>query len=478
MYILFNAMKNLLRNRGRNILIACVTLAIIVSSVVTLTISNAASKIIEDVRLDIGSRVEISKDLFKLHSSGAGASGLERVRIKDYIEYSKSDYLKKTIFNVEMTAWSDTFLGVGDPDKGARQYESQDGSGAVSNAPTMRVEGYSEPDLIMEFVDGDRTIFAGGRMFEADNECVISEEIANLNNISVGDTIHIQSVLPADNPKKFALTVVGIYSDKTEEFTNPWIDLQIQMGYALSDENRRNEVLTSYETVMAANWESDYGLTMKTEYFLKDPDDLAKFEKEVRSKGLPASIDVKINQTDYDAVAGPMRGMKNAVTTFAVVIIILGAIALMLVSFLAIRERKYEVGVLRAMGMEKRKIALGVFAEAVMITAICLVIGLGFGNLGAQGIANGLLAGQITAAVAKQADEAAGGGKYLMAGGQSQTSIEVSKYKPVSDIQVNLGADTLTQIIILALALAAVSSVVGIIIITKYEPLKILRERN
>jgi putative ABC transport system permease protein len=106
------------------------------------------------------------------------------------------------------------------------------------------------------------------------------------------------------------------------------------------------------------------------------------------------------------------------------------------------------------------------------------MIGLGVGNVGAQGIADGLLAGQITAAEEKLANEAAGGGKYLMAGGQSQTSIEVSKYKPVSDIQVNLGADTLTQIIILALVLAAVSSVVGIVILTKYEPLKILRERN
>ena len=41
MYIISNAIKNLIRNKGRNILIAAVTLAIIVSAVVTLTINNA-----------------------------------------------------------------------------------------------------------------------------------------------------------------------------------------------------------------------------------------------------------------------------------------------------------------------------------------------------------------------------------------------------------------------------------------------------
>jgi hypothetical protein len=95
----------------------------------------------------------------------------------------------------------------------------------------------------------------------------------------------------------------------------------------------------------------------------------------------------------------------------------------------------------------------------------------------AQPVANSLLAGQVEAAerVAAANDS---GGKFLMSGGQTQTSDNASGFKPVSDIQVNLSADVITQIIFIALALAALSGVVGIIRITKYEPLKILRERN
>ena len=371
------------------------------------------------------------------------------------------------IFNVTMPAWSDTLFAVDDYEQGARTHEMEDGSGTI-NFPTTSLVGNSNPDTMLEFLESEREILPGGKMFEALNECIISEEIANLNGVNVGDTIQIDSVFPP--VKSYTLNVVGIYSDTTEEYENP-------MYASLSYINRRNEIIVSFDTVMAVGWDDSYGLDMSTEYYLKNPDDLSKFEAEVRAKGLPNSYDVSINQDAYDKVSGPMSGLKGVATTFMTVILILGGIVLILISYLAIKERKYEVGVLRAMGMEKGKIALGIFSEAVMITALCLVIGLGIGSMSAQPVANSLLAGQVEAAERVAAADDSGG-KFLMSGGQTQTSDNASGYKPVSDIQVNLSADVITQIIFIALALAALSGVVGIIRITKYEPLKILRERN
>jgi len=463
MYIISNAMKNLLRNKGRNLLIAGVTLAIIISAVVTLTISNAAAKIIDDIRLDIGSKVDISFDLF----SNYGQEKPRNLSMDEYIAYSESDYLQNTIFNVSMPAWSDTLFAVDDYEKGTRTHEMEDGSGTI-HFPTTSLAGNSSPDTMLEFMESDREILPGGRMYEALNECIISEEIANLNGITVGDIIQIESVFPPVKP--YTLNVVGIYSDTTEEYENP-------MFGSLSYINRRNEIITSFDTVMAVGWEDSYGLDMNTEYYLKNPDDLPKFEAEARAKGLPSGYNVSINQDAYDKVSGPMNGLKGVANTFMRVILILGGIVLVLISYLAIKERKYEVGVLRAMGMEKSKIAFGIFSEAVMITALCLVLGLGIGSVSAQPVANNLLAGQVEAAerVAAANDT---GGKFLMSGGQTQTSDNASGFKPVSDIQVNLSADVIAQIIFIALALAALSGVVGIIRITKYEPLKILRERN
>ncbi|MFU2108463.1 FtsX-like permease family protein [Paenibacillus larvae] len=41
--------------------------------------------------------------------------------------------------------------------------------------------------------------------------------------------------------------------------------------------------------------------------------------------------------------------------TYIVIVLVLGAVILILLSSIAIRERKYEIGVLRAIGMKKGK---------------------------------------------------------------------------------------------------------------------------
>ena len=112
----------------------------------------------------------------------------------------------------------------------------------------------------------------------------------------------------------------------------------------------------------------------------------------------------------------------------------------------------------------------------MMITALCLVIGLGAGSTIAQPMADRLLAGEVQAQAEAVADSG-DGGRVLMAGGQVQTDDPAAGYRPISDIEVAIGTDVILQIIFVALALAAVSSVIGIIRITQYEPLKILRER-
>ena len=74
MYLLTNVMKNLIRNKGRNILISVIMLAIIVPTVVAMTINNAVTKVIDAVRLEIGSWVEPSVSGIAGWSSFASAA--------------------------------------------------------------------------------------------------------------------------------------------------------------------------------------------------------------------------------------------------------------------------------------------------------------------------------------------------------------------------------------------------------------------
>ena len=465
MYLLANAMKNLIRNRGRNILIAAVMFAIIVSTVVTLTINNSASKIIDDIRLDLGSRVEVRQDFIEMHQSGLGREDASYISIENFMSFAQSDYLRKVIYNADMYAWSDAFRAVDDNSENPGDTTRVNDNGEVVLVETCKLISTSEPDMLAEF--GTLREISRGGMFDSIGECIISEDLAALNNLDIGDVIELSGSYAAD--KTYSLKIAGIYSDATEDYTN-WF---LAMNGRFAD-NRRNENITSFETLMSAGWETNAGLDMKMEYFLKDPDDIRDFEAEVRSIGLPVTYNVSINQAAYDKVAGPLSGVKGAAVTFMAVTLILGGIVLALLSFMAVRERKYEVGVLRAMGMERGKVAFGILAETATISAVCLVIGLVAGSATAQPIANGMLEGRVAAA---EMEYGGGANKVLFAGGQMQTDDYAEGYEPESDIQVNLSSGVIVQIIVITLALTALSGVIGVVVIAQYEPLKILRER-
>ena len=468
MYLIINSIKNLSRNKGRNILTAVVTLVIIAGTVTTLTINNAAAKVIDDIRLDLGSRVEVRQDFIEMHQIGLGREDASYISIDSFLSFANSNYLRKTIWNANMYCWSGTYYAVDDPSNAPGEATRTNDNGEVVLVETFKLVCSSEPDTLADF--GSLREITSGRMFSGLNECIISEDLAQLNNIKLGDTIELRGTYAAN--KNYKLNIVGTYSDETEAYTN-WF---LAMNGRFAD-CRRNEIITSFDTLMSLGWESNLGLDMKTEYYLKNPDDIADFEAEVRAKGLPVTYNVSINQAAYDKVTGPLSGMKSAALTFMAVILALGAIVLALISFMAVRERKYEVGVLRAMGLERGKIAFGILAEAVMISMLCLIIGLGAGSAMAQPVADGILSGRVAAA--EEESEAAGGGnKVLFAGGQMQTNDTAAGYVPESEIRVNLSADVIVQLIIIALSLAALSGVIGVVIITQYEPLKILRERN
>ena len=467
MYLFTNAIKNLGRNKGRNILIAAITLAIIISTVVTLTINNAASRIVDDIRLDLGSRVSIRQDFIEMRQAGLDArTDMQHLPLTDFVAFANSPYLRHTTFQADVLAWSDTVIAIDDPAMGANTRVLDNGD--IMYTETLRLVTISDSNLLPDF--GTLRHIVDGRMFEGINEAIISQELAMFNGISVGDTIPLIGAFATD--RAFSLTVVGIYSDETEDYLNPWM---LMFG-SFPAENRRNEIITSFDTLIASGWETNLGLDIDFHYFLADPSNIGNFEAEVRAMGLPVTYTVDINRAAFDRVTGPLAGMSSAAVTFMVVVLVLGAITLALVSYMAVRERKYEVGVLRAMGMEKGKVAFGIIAESVMIAAVCLVIGLGVGSAMAQPIADGILDGRVA-----EADAAAGdspmAGRALFAGGQAQIGDGTEGYAPVSEIQLNLGTDVIVQIILITLALAALTGIIGVVIITKYEPLKILRER-
>jgi putative ABC transport system permease protein len=470
MYIFVNALKNIGRNKGRNILMGIIILVTITVSVVSLCINNTTNSIIDDYKSRFGSEVTIAPDLTRVMSmedlpAGKGST-IKQTTPQQYLDFADSKYLKEAVIKATTSVAGDGIKAV-DEDANSNVL----GRAVIVGAGSLVGDDYVMPTMNIignqweEFEAGYRQLM-DGKMPINDNECIISKELADLNDLKVGDTIKVKSsIISIENNKQSVvnivveLTVTGIYLDATEAYSSQ---------FKISSLNRRNEILTNIDTMI-----NNFNKVMRIDakYYLKNPSMLKDFEVELRAKGLDEYYLVSTDEAGYQKVVGPVEGLKKISLTFMIIVLVFGALILAVLSSIAIRERKYEIGVLRAMGMKKKKVALGLWLEMLTITAFCLIIGFGIGSVIAQPVSDMLLAGQIESAkmALRQPGLTAG---VILAGPL------VTELVPLEQVDVSVGINTILQIGVISLFLASLASAAAIAKITKYEPIKILMERN
>ena len=466
MYIVKNALKNLVRNKGRNILIGLIIFAMILTTAVALIINSTTVSIIDDYKSRFGSTVSITPDIRRLISEGKLGLLDYSIPRSQYDAFANSEHVKEVNYRGHMFMISDTIEQVGAAESDFPAGFMQGAANAAG--PQFTVNARNSIDEMEDFPNGKRQIVEG-RMFERLGECIISHEFAELNNLSVGDTFQLKSNVTAVQ-ESINLTVSGIYYDSTDAYSG--------MPFKDPFQNRRNQIYTSFETLSQYAYEqeaNDIFFDVSVAITIKSPDLLEAYNAELRAKGLPDYYNVTADSQSYDRVIKPVEGLKSVSLVFMVIVLALGTLILILLTSIAMRERKYEIGVMRAIGLKKWKVVAGLLSETLTMTVICLILGLSLGSLLAQPTADVVLAGQVKSINESKNSQFSGNGSSFMIVGSSNQADEM----PMLDkIDVILKVDAILQIIAVSLLLAAVTTVFGARYITKYEPIKILTERS
>lgn len=426
MYIVKNAIKNLNRNRGRNLLIGFVMFVIIAASGISIMIHTSANTIIEDYKTRFGSLVSFQvQDRTK--NSRIDADVLMKLGNSELLQ--SKEYTAKVIYTSQgLTVIEETT-------------EKSDPHNPNRLIPQGYLIGSNREDINDAFRKGTKKIISGTQ-YKGKNEVIISKALADKNKLKVGDTITLASTMK-NQSMNITLTISGIYED-------------VSLGNkttGLAMNHPDNEIYASFETVAHSKLYQEKG-TLDASFFLKSPELLQKFIKECREKGLPDYIAVTTDEAGYQKIVKPVENMAEIANAFTIGVLIIGAFILLLLSTFSIRERKYEIGVLRAMGMKKNKVAMGLMSEILMITGICLVLGLSIAAISGKPIGDALL---------KQ---------------QAEISEQIGVQDKLTDKSIGLEHTAIAEIVILSLLLGVVSSTAGIIYITRYEPRKILSDHT
>ena len=454
MYLLKNAVKNLARNKGRNILLLIVVIAMIAASTVAILINRTSSSIIEDYKTRFGVKINLNLDTDSMDKWDISEDGqyVTWIPVEQYLKFIKSDYLKSYQLTITTPLGLDGVKAL-DWDK---ELNTDNGNTVKFEYPScVSIVADANVLSMKEFEDGKHKLI-DGKLYSSLNECLVSKDFAELNGLKVGDKFTVVS--EEGGIKKIELTVSGIYFDGAEQYKGA---LQISLY------NRRNEILVSLETLQNANLPMSF-MTPTASFELKSPDLIDAFTKELREKGLSETFKVDANTSAYEKIVAPVMGLNKITNSFMWVVLAVGGTIILLVAAMAIRERKYEIAVLRSMGLKKQKVIAMLLIEMIMITTIGFAVGLGIGAASSQPIANSLLESQIQIAEENKNDNL--GGILYEDPNDSDEAL--------SEIKVELTSGAVATIIFIALVMAILSTSMGAFFITKYEPLKLLSERS
>lgn len=482
MYIFKYAYLSVTRNKGRNILIGIIIMAITISACIALTINKSGNNLVNTYIDSNPLSVSFTMDpsVYR-NATDDEKESITPITIEDVIKYGTSDYISDYYYTLTASLESDDIEKVSYdemykmPDE--RTNTTNNTSVKSNNFMFNRNSGfsfvaYSNPAYNTNFVDGTNKI-TSGEMFNSDStnkEAVISSELASTNSINVSDKITFYST--SDSTIKYEFTVIGIYEDSTEVENTPGMQ-----------GNSRNTIYIPLEVAKLVLSKEEASVTtmgLSSKYYLKNNNDLSSFETEVRSKGLSSVYTVRTNEDEITQTLEPIKSISKFSQSFLIVVLIIGAIILSIINILNIRERKYEIGVSRAIGMTKSKITLQLVTEMFIVSIASLIIGTSIGILSSQPITNTILKNEISnyQNSTNEISNNFGGKEFSKGNMQGPGNRRMANINYVDSLKVTISPLIIIELFIISLTLTIVSGMIAITFINKYEPNKILQNRT
>ena len=492
MYIFKNAWISITRNKGRNILIGVIILVIACACTITLAINNTASDLINsydsayDKELTISfDRGSMKKD-FDMSKEGGmkeAKEAFEKIAsytAEDVENFATSEHIESYYYTYSLSLNGNniepaTTESEVDSDASGKGFGG--GRGGMSfNSMDFSLMGYSSIDSMNEFIDGTYTMteitddawnlaFTGNYVF-------INEELATYNELSLNDKI----VLEDEDGNSYEFEIIGIFTDNDTE-NNSMMSMF---------SNSVNTIITNTDVLIDIDSENDsINGTIDATFIIDDYDNAELVQEQFYEKRLDEMYVVETNQEMAESGLSSIKNVRSFATTFLIIALMIGGIVLFIINMINIRERKYEIGVLRTIGMSKSKLTLQFVSELLIVSFVALIIGSGLGAMMSKNVSNSLLSSEIeNATTSTEQIKNNFGGPGEKGGSENMSMPDMGKISGVPNIQAYDSIDAVVNVTVIlellaiGLTLVLISSLAAMISIQRFSPLTILKERS
>jgi len=370
---------------------------------------------------------------------------------------------------------------------------------------TIRGASHSEfIDLrqgLIEITAGET--FTEAQLIAGEEVAIISRQLANQNNLSIGDRIQLNSLglemdeydellLYVDELNEFEIIglfdVVGIEEIEfgpvgAWTFYDMNVFLRTNQIYVPNTIVREdNEVLsrrfgeTSENLGEEVDWENfSYTYSMNPIYVLYDPLYISNF-REIAQPLLGNFWGMSDGSNRFEPIANSMATMRGVANGILLGSIVAAFIIGGLIITLLLHDRRHEIGIYLALGEKKGKVLSQILIEILMVTMVAITASLFVGNFVSNHLSQELLRNEI--ADLTVAPNTLFSGEFIEPWERAGLPSPMSGEEMLEFYDVSLSGVIIISFYATSLAIVSLSTITPIIYVMKLEPKDILMKSS
>lgn len=304
--------------------------------------------------------------------------------------------------------------------------------------PPVSITGIDDLSLASVAYGSGTISYVDGEAFDpmsSENVAVVGKSLAIANELSIGSTFTAYDT---------EITVVGIFDTGTE-FSN-------------------NVVLMPLATLQQLSEQED-SITAVTAV-VNSIDNLDSTTEAIKTQ-LGDAADVTSSQDVAESTVQPLENVKTVALYSTITSLVAGTVIILLTMVMIVRERRREIGVMKAIGSSNAKTVVQFMVESLTLTVAGMVVGLLITFAASAPITNALVQNSTTTTNNSQTVNSGprGFGRNL------QATMDSS----VKTIETSVGWATIFEGAAVAILIAVIGSAVPAYFISRVRPSEVMR---